>query len=92
MTGKEIWDVLETKFSVSDASSELYIMEQLYDYRMIDNRSVVDQAHEIQALAKELRHFSCVLPDKVCDWQYHHQVATFLEGFCYLSKTQETRV
>jgi antirestriction protein len=31
-----------------------YIMEQLFDYKMVDNRSVVEQAHEIQALAKEL--------------------------------------
>ena len=26
-TGKELWDVLEEKFSISDAGSELYIME-----------------------------------------------------------------
>ena len=31
---------------------------------MVDNRSVVEQAHEIQALAKELEHFSCLLRDK----------------------------
>ena len=63
-SGKEVWDALETKFRVSDAISELYLMEQLYDYKMIENRSVVEQAHEIQALAKELEHFSCLLPDK----------------------------
>ena len=39
-------------------------MEQLYGYKMVENRSVVEQAHEIQALAKELEHFSCLLPDK----------------------------
>ena len=31
---------------------------------MVDDRSVVEQAHEIQTLAKELEIFSCVLPDK----------------------------
>jgi hypothetical protein len=30
-SGKDIWDVLEAKFGVSDAGSELYVMEQLYD-------------------------------------------------------------
>jgi hypothetical protein len=25
--GKELWDVLETKYSVSDVGSELYVME-----------------------------------------------------------------
>ena len=39
-------------------------MEQFYDYKMVDDRSVVEQAHEIQSLTKELEHFTCVLPDK----------------------------
>jgi hypothetical protein len=39
-------------------------MEQLYDYKMVKNRSIVEQAHEIQALAKKLELFPCVLPDK----------------------------
>jgi hypothetical protein len=34
-SGKELWDALETKFGVSDTGSELYLMEQLYDYKMI---------------------------------------------------------
>jgi hypothetical protein len=34
-SGKELWDALETKFGVSDTSSELYLMEQLYDYKMV---------------------------------------------------------
>jgi len=63
-TAKELWDVLEAKFGVSDAGSELYLMEQLLDYKMVDNRSVIEQAHEIQALAKKLEQFPCVLPEK----------------------------
>jgi hypothetical protein len=31
---------------------------------MVENHPVVEQAHEIQALAKELEQFPCVLPDK----------------------------
>jgi hypothetical protein len=30
---KDMWDALEVKFGVSDAGSELYAMEQFYDYR-----------------------------------------------------------
>jgi hypothetical protein len=48
----------------SNAGNELYLMEQLYEYKMVENHSVVEEAHEIQALAKELKHFPCVLPDK----------------------------
>jgi hypothetical protein len=59
-----LWDALNEKFGVFDAGSELYVMEQLCEYKMVENRSIVEQAHEIQALAKELEHFPCVLPDK----------------------------
>jgi hypothetical protein len=31
---------------------------------MVDDRSVVEQAHEIQLLVEELAHFDCVLPNK----------------------------
>jgi len=63
-TGKDMWDALEAKFGVADAGTELYKMEQLYDYKMVDDRSVVEQAHEIQMLAKELSNMECVLPNK----------------------------
>jgi hypothetical protein len=36
-TGKELWDALVGKFGVTDAGSELYLMEQLYDYKMVEN-------------------------------------------------------
>jgi hypothetical protein len=51
---KELWD----------ARSELYVMEQFCDYKMVDDHSIVEQAHEIQSMAKELEGFKCVLPDK----------------------------
>ena len=67
-TGKELWDGLEAQYGVSDAGSELYAMEQFLDYRMVKGRSVVEQAHEIHTLAKDLKNCSkespCVLPDK----------------------------
>jgi hypothetical protein len=61
---KELWDTLEAKFRVSDASSELYLMKQLFDYRMVENYSLVEQTHEIQVVANELELFLCLLPDK----------------------------
>ena len=41
-SGKELWDALKVKFGVSDVGSELYLMQQLYDYKMVENRSVVE--------------------------------------------------
>ena len=67
-TGKDLWDALEAQYGVSDAGSELYMTEQFLDYRMVENCSVVEQAHEIHTLAKDLKNCSkessCVLPNK----------------------------
>jgi hypothetical protein len=62
LSGKEMWDA--QRYGVSDAGSELYVMEQFHDYRMIDDRSVVEQAHEIQALVKDLEMHGFELPNK----------------------------
>jgi hypothetical protein len=59
-----MWDALEAKYGVSDAGSELYVMEQFHDYRMVDDRSVVEQVHEVQTQAKELEMFGYVWPNK----------------------------
>jgi hypothetical protein len=72
-SARKLWDALDEMFGVSDAGSKLYIMEKLFDYKMVENCPVVEQAHEIQALAKELEQFSCVLPDKFMGhgWRYY---------------------
>jgi hypothetical protein len=62
--GKAMWDALEARYGDSDSGSKLYVMEQFHDYWMVEVRSVVEQAHEIQALVKELELFRCALPDK----------------------------
>ena len=51
---KVLWDALNAKFGASDAGNELYVMENFHDKTMEDNRSVVEQAHEIQCIVKEL--------------------------------------
>ena len=60
----ELWEALEHKFSASDARHELYVMEQYHDFKMVDNSSVVEPAHEFQLIVRELEQFGHVLPDK----------------------------
>jgi hypothetical protein len=85
-SGKELWDELVAKYGVSDAGSELYVMEQFCDYKMVIDRSVVEQAHEIQSLAKELECFKCVTR-QVCGRRHYCQAATYLDRFCHFSET-----
>jgi hypothetical protein len=62
---KALWDYLNTTYGVSDAGKELYIMESFHDYKMVANKSIVEQAHEIQRLAKELELLKYVILDEV---------------------------
>ena len=62
--GKELWDALNIKFCATDAGNELYIMQSFHDFKMVNNRSVVEQAHEIQCIARELKLLKCSLPEK----------------------------
>jgi hypothetical protein len=55
---------LTTKYGASDAGSDMYVMESFHDYMMDDNRSIVEQAHEIQCIAKELNHIKIVRPNR----------------------------
>ena len=59
-----MWDHLNATFGASDAGSELYIMESFHDYKMVGNQSIVEQAHEVQRIAKELELLKCVIPDE----------------------------
>jgi hypothetical protein len=61
---KELWDALVAKYDATDAGSELYTMESFHDFRRVNNRSVVEQAHEIQILVKKLELLNYSLPDK----------------------------
>jgi hypothetical protein len=63
-TAKEMWDTLNTEYGCSNADTELYIIEQYHDYQMIDGKSVVTQAHEIQCMVKELGLLKIIVHDE----------------------------
>jgi hypothetical protein len=51
-TVKDMWEALEAKLGDSNASRELNVMEQLYDYKTFDGHPVVDQPHKITNTCK----------------------------------------
>jgi hypothetical protein len=44
---KELWDASVAKYDATDAGIEPYTMKSLHNFRMVNNRSVVEQNHEI---------------------------------------------
>ena len=75
---KDMWDALKAKFGVSEADTKLYIMEQFYDYRMTEERSVVEQAHEIQSFARELVSYRTSLLPEVSSLSFLPRGGTLL--------------
>jgi hypothetical protein len=61
---KLLWDYLNATYGASDAGKELYLMESFHDYKIVANKSIVEQAHEVQRMAKELELLKCVIPDE----------------------------
>jgi hypothetical protein len=61
---KTLWDYLDATYGASDEDKESYIMESFHGYKMVANKSVVEQAHEVQRLTKKLELFRCVIPDE----------------------------
>jgi hypothetical protein len=39
---KDLWEALESKFGATDAGSEMYVIEHFHDYKMVENRSVLE--------------------------------------------------
>jgi hypothetical protein len=56
-TRKELCNAFEVKYGVSHANSELYVMEQIHDYRMVDDHSIVEQAQEVKHREESLKFF-----------------------------------
>jgi hypothetical protein len=44
---REVWEALDRKYAKLDAGRELYVNDQYHEYSMVDDHSVVEQAHEI---------------------------------------------
>jgi hypothetical protein len=56
--GKELWDAFEAKFGISDAGSELYVIEhvieQFYDYRMVDDHPIINKLMSYKSFLRSL--------------------------------------
>ncbi|GKC13476.1 zinc finger, CCHC-type containing protein, partial [Tanacetum coccineum] len=46
-TSKELWDTLEAKYMVEDASSKKFLVSNFINYKMTDSRPVLEQYNEL---------------------------------------------
>ena len=44
---KEIWNALEAKYKTEKVGTNKFIIQKYFDYKKLDNISVLDQVHEL---------------------------------------------
>lgn len=54
-TAKEMWDSLEGRYMTEDATSKKFLVSQFMSYKMVDNKSVIDQLHDIQHILNQFK-------------------------------------
>jgi hypothetical protein len=60
---KEIWKALETKYKTEKQGTDKFIIQKYFDFKMLDNVSVLDQMHELQILVHKLNDLSIKIPE-----------------------------
>uniref|UniRef100_A0A2N9EZP4 CCHC-type domain-containing protein n=1 Tax=Fagus sylvatica TaxID=28930 RepID=A0A2N9EZP4_FAGSY len=60
---KEIWKALETKYKTEKQGTDKFIIQKYFDFKMLDNVSVLDQVHELQILVHKLNDLSIKIPE-----------------------------
>ncbi|GJV97172.1 zinc finger, CCHC-type containing protein, partial [Tanacetum coccineum] len=79
-SSKELWDSLEAKYMVGDASSKKFIVSNFTNYKMTDSRPVLEQYNEILGILgrftqhkmnmDEFIQVSCIIDKLLPLWKY----------------------
>ena len=69
---KEIWEALKKKYSIEDAGTKKYVVGRFLDYKMSDDKPIMEQVHEYQNIVLEILVEGMVIDDAF-------QVATLIE-------------
>ena len=51
---KEIWDALKKKYSKEDAGLKKYVVGRFLDFKMVDEKPIMDQVNEYQHIVLEI--------------------------------------
>ncbi|KAK9053659.1 hypothetical protein SSX86_024733 [Deinandra increscens subsp. villosa] len=60
---KELWKALELKYKAHEDGTNKYLIAKYLDFQMVDEKSILEQVHELQVLVKKLTSLSIPLPE-----------------------------
>ena len=52
---KLLWEALEEKYMAEDASSKKFLVSNFNAYKMVENRPIIDQFHDLQRLHSNMQ-------------------------------------
>ena len=58
----DIWNALEVKYKTEKIGTNKFIIQKYFDYKILDNISVLDQVYELQILVNKLRDLLINIP------------------------------
>ncbi|XP_019194751.1 PREDICTED: uncharacterized protein LOC109188561 [Ipomoea nil] len=64
-SSKDQWDVLEAKYISKDVSSKKFLVSEFNDYKMVDNRPIMEQFHEIVRIFGQMRKHDMNMDDSI---------------------------
>nr|GMD13259.1 zinc finger, CCHC-type [Ipomoea batatas] len=64
-SSKDLWDVLEAKYISKDASSKKFLVSEFNEFKMVDNRPVMKQFHEIVRILGQIRQHGMNMDDSI---------------------------
>jgi hypothetical protein len=60
---REIWNALEAKYKTEKIGTDKFLILKYFEFKMVDNLSVLDQMHELQVLVNKLHDLSINIPE-----------------------------
>lgn len=64
-SANELWDTLEAKYILEDASSKKFLVSNLNSFKMTNDRPIIEQFHEIQQILNQIRSHGKVMDEAI---------------------------
>ncbi|GKC05442.1 copia-like retrotransposon [Tanacetum coccineum] len=60
---RKLWSALEFKYKQQEEGTNRYLISKFFDFRMVDEKPILEQVHELQILVNKLNVLSIPIPE-----------------------------
>ena len=64
-SSKTLWEKLEARYMTEDASSEKFLVSRFLNYKMIDEKPVIEQFHEIERILNTFKQYNLHMDEAI---------------------------